>query len=57
MKNFDYITNYLPGQKAAKLSIKRPIDKDGAKGINGDDFAKEMDFFGGGWSRGGYYRN
>ena len=44
MKNFDYITNYLPGQKAAKLSIKRPIDKDGAKGINGDDFAKEMDF-------------
>ena len=39
MKNFDYITNYLPGQKAAKLSIKRPIDKDGAKGINGDDFA------------------
>ena len=44
MKNFDYITNYLPGKKSAKIAIKKPIDKDGTKGINGDDFAKEMDF-------------
>lgn len=44
MKNFDYITNYLPGKKTAKIAIKKPIDKDGTKGINGDDFAKEMDF-------------
>lgn len=44
MENFTYITNYSTGKKSAKLAIKKPIDKDGAKGINGDDFAKEMDF-------------
>jgi len=34
----------MSGRKTAKLSIRRPINKDGVAGINGDDFAREMEF-------------
>ena len=44
MDKFDYITNYMTGRKSAKLSIRRPINRDGVQGINGDDFAREMEF-------------
>ena len=44
MTNFDYITNFKSGIKTAKVSIRRPISKDGVKGINGDDFARELEF-------------
>lgn len=44
MEKFDYITNYLTGKKTAKMSIRRPIDRDGVRGINGDEFAREVEF-------------
>ena len=42
--NFTYINNFTPGQTAAKMSVRRPINADPVKGINGDQFAKEMEF-------------
>ena len=44
VKNFDYINNFQEGVKRAKMSIRRPINADPEKGINGDDFAREMEF-------------
>jgi len=44
MNSFDYITNFASGVKSAKVSIRRPISQDGVKGINGDNFAKELEF-------------
>lgn len=41
---FDYINNYSQGQTVAKMSVRRPINADPVKGINGDQFAKEMEF-------------
>ena len=43
-ENFDYINNFSEGQSSAKMSIRRPIDSDPENGINGDIFAKEMEF-------------
>lgn len=34
----------MDGRKTARMSIRRPINRDGAQGINGDDFAREMEF-------------
>ena len=42
--HFDYINNFTPGQMAVKMSVRRPINADPVKGINGDQFAKEMEF-------------
>ena len=44
MENFDYITNYKKDDKAVKMSLRRPIDANPDKGINGDTFAREMEF-------------
>lgn len=44
VKSFDYINNFSQGQEVAKMSVRRPIDQDPVKGINGDQFAKEMEF-------------
>lgn len=44
VKSFDYINNFSQGQEVAKMSVRRPIDQDPIKGINGDQFAKEMEF-------------
>ena len=44
VKSFDYINNFSEGQTVAKMSVRRPIDKDPAKGINGDQFAQELEF-------------
>jgi len=44
MENFEYISNYVRGKKTAKMSLDRSIDGNGARGINGADFAREMDF-------------
>ncbi len=41
---FDYINNFSQGQTVAKMSVRRPINADPVKGINGDQFAKEMEF-------------
>lgn len=44
MKNFEYITNYKKEDKAVKMSLRRPIDANPDRGINGDTFAREMEF-------------
>ena len=44
MENFDYITNYKKDDKEVKMSLRRPIDANPDKGINGDTFAREMEF-------------
>lgn len=44
VKNFDYINNFSEGQTVAKMSVRRPIDADPTKGINGDKFAQEMEY-------------
>lgn len=44
VKNFDYINNFSQGQEVAKMSVRRPIDADPVRGINGDQFAKEMEY-------------
>lgn len=44
MENFDYITNYKKDDEAVKMSLRRPIDANPDKGINGDTFAREMEF-------------
>ena len=44
MQNFDYITNYSKSKKTAKMSIRRPIATNANDGINGDVFAKEMEY-------------
>ena len=44
MENFDYITNYKKDDKAVKMSLRRPIDANPDRGINGDTFAREMEF-------------
>lgn len=44
MENFDFITNYSKSKKTAKMSIRRPIATNVVDGINGDTFAKEMEF-------------
>lgn len=44
MENFDYITNYKKDDKAVKMSLRRPIDANPERGINGDTFAREMEF-------------
>lgn len=44
IKDFFYITNYVEGSKSAKMSIRKPIDEDRSKGINGDDFAEELEY-------------
>jgi len=44
LKNFDYITNYKKDDKEVKMSLRRPIDANPDKGINGDTFAREMEF-------------
>ncbi|BAQ92543.1 putative protease [uncultured Mediterranean phage uvMED] len=38
--NFSFVTNYIEGEKAAKLNIKKPI----GSGINGAEFSAEMDY-------------
>ena len=44
LKKFDYINTFQEGLKTAKMSIRKPIDKDPVKGINGDEFAKELEY-------------
>jgi len=44
LENFDYITNYKKDDKAVKMSLRRPIDANPDRGINGDTFAREMEF-------------
>tara|TARA_R110001592_G_scaffold327690_1_gene608973 strand:+ start:1764 stop:2888 length:1125 start_codon:yes stop_codon:yes gene_type:complete len=44
LENFDYITNYKKDDKEVKMSLRRPIDANPDKGINGDTFAREMEF-------------
>ena len=44
MENFEYITNYKKEDKAVKMSLRRPIDANPDRGINGDTFAREMEF-------------
>jgi len=44
LKNFEYITNYKKEDKAVKMSLRRPIDANPDRGINGDTFAREMEF-------------
>ena len=44
MENFDYITNYKKKDKKVKMFLRRPIDSNPEKGINGDTFAREMEF-------------
>ena len=44
VENFDYITNYKKDDKAVKMSLRRPIDANPDRGINGDTFAREMEF-------------
>ena len=44
MENFDYITNYKKKDKKVKMFLRRPIDANPEKGINGDTFAREMEF-------------
>lgn len=44
VKEFNYINSYEQGIKSAKMSLRRPIDMDRSKGINGDDFAAEIEF-------------
>jgi ATP-dependent protease ClpP protease subunit len=44
LKNFEYITNYKKDDKAVKMSLRRPIDANPERGINGDTFAREMEF-------------
>lgn len=44
VKGFDYINNFSQGQTVAKMSVRRPISTDPKAGINGDQFAKEMEY-------------
>jgi len=44
MSQFNYIDNYVTGRKTAKMSIRKPINANRGEGINGDDFAQEMEF-------------
>ncbi len=44
ISSFDYIENYKEGQTTVKMSIRRPISVDPMEGINGDNFAREMEF-------------
>jgi ATP-dependent Clp protease protease subunit len=44
MEKFDFITNYSKSKKTAKMSIRRPIATNVVDGINGDIFAKEMEY-------------
>lgn len=44
VKEFHYINSYQEGVDSAKMTLRRPIDANPEKGINGDDFAREIEF-------------
>ena len=44
VKNLSLITNFKKGNTTAVIGLRRPIHADPKKGINGDDFANEMNF-------------
>ena len=44
MSEFNYITNYIKGKKSAKMYIRKPITGPNEGGINGEEFAREMEY-------------
>jgi ATP-dependent protease ClpP protease subunit len=44
MSQFNYITNYIKGKKSAKMYIRKPITGPMEGGVNGEDFAREMEY-------------